>query len=216
MLTLTKKIKFAMRHYGFESVFVIGPQGCGKTTYAMLVAYEIYRDWDKVLHYVVFDPLEIMDEIEQSLEKNQRIPLIVFDDAGVHLSKYLFHTSEGFKLAIAMNALFNLMRTVCAGVIFTSPDMDTLKEIRKKAWIVVEPQKVPGSKYSVERKAVIYRKRILASGYTCVKRIGEDYYRLDSIPCWVRAEYEEKRKKATKPVIVLTKQALRKVRSKHA
>ena len=213
MLTLTKKIKFAMRHYGFESVFVIGPQGCGKTTYAMLVAYEIYRDWDKVLHYVVFDPLEIMDEIEQSLEKNQRIPLIVFDDAGVHLSKYLFHTSEGFKLAIAMNALFNLMRTVCAGVIFTSPDMDTLKEIRKKAWIVATP------KYTNDfyvRKAALYRKRIMPSGMVYVYKLGEDFFRLDSIPEWVRAEYEEKRMKATKPVIVLTKQALRKVRSKHA
>jgi len=203
-----------MRHYGFESAFIIGPQGCGKTTYAMLVAYEIYKDWDKVLHYIVFDPLEIMDEIEQALDTEKRIPLIVFDDAGVHLSKYLFHTSEGFKLAIAMNALFNLMRTVCASVIFTSPDMDTLKEIRKKAWIVIEPKRIP--EHPLARKAIIYRKRILASGHVCIHRLGEDYYRLDSIPCWVRAEYEEKRRKATKPVIILTKQAFRKVRSKHA
>jgi len=42
---LARLISSAYKRYDFVSAFVIGPQGMGKTTYAMLVAYEVYGDW---------------------------------------------------------------------------------------------------------------------------------------------------------------------------
>ncbi|NPA97056.1 MAG: hypothetical protein GXO32_05590 [Crenarchaeota archaeon] len=220
MLTLTKRILRAWRSYGYEQAFVIGPQGSGKTTYAMLVAYEVYSHlkqwlkqkgfkdpWDAVLHYITFDPRELMDELHSALERGYRIPLIVFDDAGVHLSKYLIQQGgESYRLVMWLNALFNLIRTICAATIFTSPDMDVLKELRKKSWVVVEIMK--SSKGPRYREAVVYTKRISASGKVYVSRKAVDIYSLDLVPQEVRARYEEKRRNAMKPVLEELKQML--------
>ena len=98
------------------------------------------------------------------------------------------------------NALINLARTIVGGIIYTSPDMDILKELRKKSWLVCEVQVVSNSK-SLERQVKIYKKRISASGQIYVSKIGYDKYRLDTIPDYVRKEYAVKRKKAMLPLI---------------
>ncbi|RUM47494.1 MAG: hypothetical protein DSY37_02245 [Hyperthermus sp.] len=139
-LILARLISSAYKRYDFLSAFVVGPQGMGKTTYAMLVAYEVYGDWDRVLDSLYFDPREALPRFREALASGKRIPVVIFDDAGMHLSKYLISSSrEGFHLTRLLNALINLARTLTAGVIYTSPDMDILKELRKKAWVVVEP-----------------------------------------------------------------------------
>jgi len=200
-LILTRKIRSAYRRYDFESAFIIGQQGYGKTTYAMLVLYELYGDWDKVLEHVVFDPREVMPKFKEALKTGKRVKAVVFDDAGLHLSKYLIHTGEeGFKLTMVINALFNLIRTICAGVIFTSPDMDILKELRKKSWIVGTPA-APHGKSQPQRQMILYRKKIHPSGRVYVSKIGVDEYRLDVIPKDVRKQYEEKRRAAMEPLL---------------
>ena len=200
-LILSKLVKSAYRRYDFVSAFIIGPQGMGKTTYAMLVAYEVYKDWDLVLEHLYFDPREVLPKFEQALETGERIPLVIFDDAGMHLSKYLISSSkEGFHLTRLLNGLINLARTLTAGIIYTSPDMDILKELRKKAWIVAEPT-APHGLSKPERLAKIYRKRIAPSGKVYVHKLGYDAYRLDAIPQEVRERYEEKRRKAMKPLL---------------
>ncbi len=201
MLVLSRLIRQAVDRYDFVSAFVIGPQGSGKTTYAMLVAYEVYRDWDLVLEHVYFDPREVLPEFEDALESGERIPLVIFDDAGLHLSKYLISSSrEGFHLTRLINGLVNLARTLTAGIIYTSPDMDILKELRKKAWIIAEPT-APHGRARPERVAKIYRKRIAPSGRVYVHKLGLDHYRLDQIPGPVRERYEEKRRRAMKPLL---------------
>ena len=200
-LILSRMIKSAYRRYDFVSAFIIGPQGSGKTTYAMLVAYEVYKDWDKVLGHLHFDPREALGQLRRALETRERIPLLIFDDAGMHLSKYMISTGrEGFNLAVKLNALINLARTLTAGIIYTSPDMDILKELRKKAWIVAEPT-APHGVDKPDRLAKIYRKRIAPSGKVYVHKLGYDQYRLDAIPQDVREKYEEKRRKAMAPLL---------------
>lgn len=200
-LILARMIKSAYRRYDFVSAFVIGPQGMGKTTYAMLVAYEVYRDWDLVLENLHFDPREALPRFKEALESGERIPLVIFDDAGMHLSKYMLSESrEGFRLAMRLNALINLARTLTAGIIYTSPDMDILKELRKKAWIVAEPT-APHGIGKPERLAKLYRKRIAPSGRVYIHKLGYDAYRLDAIPQDVRKEYEEKRRAAMEPLL---------------
>ena len=200
-LILAKLIKNAYRRYDFVSAFVIGPQGIGKSTYAMLVAYEIYSDWGKVLDHIYFDPREVLPKFKQAILKKERIPLVIFDDAGLHLSKYLLSSNrDGFHLVRLINGLINLARTVVAGIIYTSPDMDILKELRKKAWIVAEPTTSHGYG-KLERIAKLYRKRIAPSGRVYVHKLGYDRFRLDSIPEVVRRKYEEKRREAMKPLL---------------
>jgi len=191
----------AYRRYDFENLFIIGPQGMGKTTYAMLVLYEVYKDWDEVLHYLVFDPRDILPELKEALHSGERVKLVVFDDAGIHLSKYLWSIDrESQQIAMLINSLFNVIRTVCAGVIFTSPDMDVLKELRKKSWWVGEP-KAPSGKSKPQRQMILFKKRILVTGEVRVSRKAIDEYDLRLIPHDVRKEYEEKRKEAMLPVI---------------
>ena len=211
MLTFTRKVLSAHRRYDFESLFIVGPQGMGKTTYALLVLYEVYRDWDKALNHLVFDAREALPKLKNALKSRhrallskraweKRIKLLVFDDAGVHLSKYLFHTSDGFKLAVAMNALYNLIRSVCSAVIFTSPDMDTLKELRKKSWWIGEPR-APSGRSKPYRLMVLYRKTITASGMVVVSKKAVDKYDLRLIPQDVRKEYEVRRQEALASVL---------------
>ena len=200
-LILSRLISSAYRRYDFVSAFIIGPQGIGKTTYAMLVAYEVYRDWDRVLGNLYFDPREALPRLKEALRTGERIPLVIFDDAGMHLSKYLISSNyEGFHLTRLLNALINLARTLTAGVVYTSPDMDILKELRKKAWIVAEPL-APHGKAKPQRVARLYRKRILASGKVAIQKLGLDEYDLRAIPSDVRREYEEKRKQAMEPLL---------------
>jgi len=180
---------------------VIGPQGSGKTTYAMLVSYEVYGDWNAVLDHLYFDPREALPAFRRALETGERIPLVVFDDAGMHLSKYMLSSDrESYKLATKLNAMINLARTLTAGIIYTSPDMDILKELRKKAWIVAEPT-APHGLAKPDRLAKLYRKRIAPSGKVYVHKLGYDAYRLDAIPDDVRMKYEEKRRKAMEPLL---------------
>jgi len=111
MLVLSRKIRSAVKRYDFESAFLVGPQGMGKTTYGMLVLYEIYRDWDLVLHYTVFDPRPVLYELKECLTTGRRIPTILFDDAGIHLSKYLPQIEGNAELVMVLNATYNLIRT---------------------------------------------------------------------------------------------------------
>ena len=201
MLTFTRKVISAYRRGDFENLFIVGPQGIGKTTYALLVLYEVYRDWDTALEWLVFDPREILPRLKQALREGKRIKLVVFDDAGIHLSKYMWSLDrESQQVAMLMNSLFNIVRSVCAGVIFTSPDMDVLKELRKKSWWVGEP-KAPHGKDKPTRIMILYRKRITVTGAVVVSRKAEDVYDLTLIDLDVRRKYEEKRKAATEALL---------------
>lgn len=213
MLTFTKRVLQAYKRYGFESLFIIGPQGSGKTTYALLVLYEVYRDWDKVLEHTFFDLPRAIEKLEKAFDSGERLPVILFDDAGIHLSKYLWFSPEGRALVMWFNAFYNLIRTVCSAVIFTSPDMDTMVEIRKKSWWVGEPR-LPRHASSNQhvREMVLYKKRITVTGQVFATKRAIDIYKLDAIPSSVRQRYEEKRREALRKTLELLKDAMRRAR----
>jgi hypothetical protein len=212
LLTFSKKVKQAYRNYGFESLFIIGQQGMGKTTYALLVLYEVYRDWDKVLEYTFFDLPSAIPVFEEAIRERKRIPVVLFDDAGIHLSKYLWFSAEGRGLIMWFNAFYNIIRSVVSAVIFTSPDLDTMVEIRKKSWWVGEPKKTPGDPVrNPVRAMVLYKKRIMVTGKVYVSKKAIDTYRLDLIPQDVRREYEEKRQGALEVTFRMLKEALQRL-----
>ena len=180
--------------YGYSQLFVIGPQGMGKTRFAMLCAYEIYGDWDYVLQHLFFDPYPAFREMRKVRHTGQRIPLIIFDDAGLHFSKYLIATGrEGYYKAMLINYLFNVIRSMVSGVILTSPDDDILKELRKKSWLRGQPWTVRGL-FDPVREMHYYRIRLDILGRQRPKKLMDiDRYHLNSIPQDVAEEYEEKR-----------------------
>lgn len=76
-------------------VVVWGKPRCGKTTFKMRVAYEVYKDWDKVLQSFIFNLSGLLYKIdhgepERIFTRNQlhnRVPLILYDDFGAHSNK---------------------------------------------------------------------------------------------------------------------------------
>jgi len=191
-----------MKTYGYDQLFIIGEQGCGKTSYALLVAYEVYEDWDEALNHLFFDPAPAFEMMEDALHTRERIPLLIFDDAGIHFSKYLISINkEGFWKAMMINSLINIIRSVCCATIFTSPDDDILKELRKKSWIRGKPY-MPHGKLNPDRIIRFYKRTTIATGRVFWKRFNiEDKYYLSSIPPDVREKYEKKRMTAVAEVL---------------
>ena len=69
---------------------VWGEPRCGKTSFKMQVAYEVYKDWDKVLQSFVFNLSGLLYKIDKgtpervpTLNKlHMRVPIMLFDDWG--------------------------------------------------------------------------------------------------------------------------------------
>ena len=72
-----------------------GKPRCGKTTLKMKLAFEVYKDWDKVLRAFIFNLSGLLykldsGEPERIYTRNMlhnRIPLLIYDDFGAHSNK---------------------------------------------------------------------------------------------------------------------------------
>ena len=194
MLYITRQVIMNYKTYGYDQLFIVGPQGMGKSTYAMLVLYEIYNDWDAVLAHVNFDPAPAFARFKAAIKTRKRVPVEVFDDAGLHFSKYLIWSGEeGVKRTMLVSWLWNVIRSATAFCIFTSPSDDILRDLRQKSWVRAQPY-APHGRAKPYRVMRFYRLTWIAVGPKRYKRIEEeDAYRLDWIPSDVRAEYDDKR-----------------------
>jgi len=136
---LADLIEDAWSKTGFVSALIFGMQGAGKTTYALRTAYAVYGSWEEALRHLFFDPLPALELLQEANEKGERVKLVIFDDAGWWLSKYLWYVEGGISTIFAINGLFNLIRTLCSAVIFTSPLVnDVLKPLREKCWLRIK------------------------------------------------------------------------------
>jgi len=187
-LTLSLFINSAYSSYGFCSAFVYGSQGVGKTTYALKVLYGVYGDWDKVLENTYFYIDNLIPRLKDCVKSGKRIKAILLDDAGVWLIKY--HWRKDF--SVWFSKLFNLIRTICSGIIFTSVEVsDIVKFVRDKVQYRVSIRVID----NLTREAIGYRVITLPTLERIVKRWFIDRFRLD-LPGDVRKEYEEMRKEA--------------------
>ena len=166
---------------GYYSVVVFGKQGAGKSVYAIKVAYDVLRrlgklgpgdGYDKVYRrYMVFNSLQLIEKVEQA--RSERIPVLVWDDAGVHGGSYLHFTDP--HMAKAITDIFRVIRTRVAAVILTTPNpRDILKPVRDTDTIVVKVHEV-NREWS---RAHGYKNYLLPSGKPrIVKVFIEDYRR---------------------------------------
>lgn len=128
-MILAELIKEAYRNNGIVVAYVFGPFGYGKTSYALWTAYHVYGSWEKALSHLYFSPLEAMPEMHRAADTGKRIPLIIFDDAGLWLDKMTWWEQH----KIAFVKFFNIIRSIAAGVIFTCPSTELPKLLMKKA-----------------------------------------------------------------------------------
>jgi len=187
---IAQQILKAYETFGFTSFMVVGSQGTGKTTLALKAMYHVYRDWNKVIEYTFLEPEELMNVLRERFESGERIPAVLVDDVAVGFDKYSWASQQSKTFA----KLFNLIRSISSGTIFTSVEgSDLFKWVRDKIQYEVWVRRLSRE----ESEYRIYR-RIYYPGnpnpYVKLRVIGRLTF--EGIPDWVRKYYEDKRREA--------------------
>jgi len=207
-LILADLIEKAYRHDGVVIALIYGDMGCGKTSYALWTAYEVLGSWRKALDSLFFHPGDAMKAMERAIQKGRRLPIIILDDAGLWLERETWWEEHKIRFA----ELFNVIRSICAGVIFTSPSEELPKQIINKIQLrvkalpaseedpqdLVENVRGMAAKFGLKplvNKALGYRRVLLPSFFGFVRQEYRDYYPLQ-YP--VYKEYCAKRDRAVK------------------
>lgn len=169
-------------------VVTYGMQRIGKTMYGMQVMYDIYRDWDKVLNLTFFKLEEMVSALRGQIKRDEKVDVIMWDDAGVFGSKYLFFSNK--KLTEYLQNLFDVIGTAVKGIIITTPNPENLlKSIRGYEFYRVKIIKTG----QTSRVAKGYQTVMLPSGKKIIKRAFNDHYNV-TIPNDIFERYNKIRK----------------------
>ncbi|OYT54731.1 MAG: hypothetical protein B6U76_07115 [Desulfurococcales archaeon ex4484_217_2] len=212
-LTIADLVKQAYKRNGVVTAYVYGEFGHGKTSYALWVAYEVLGSWGKVLNHLFFEPREAVRVMGKAIDSGKRLPIIIMDDAGLWLDRLTWWEED----KVAFMQFFNLVRSIAAGVIFTTPSQELPKQILNKCFfrVHVEPiskEKIVGmvgeeayrglealvEKYGLEHVYSIatgYRLKTLPSFFNFVSK---EFYDIYPLHYPVFQEYEKRRRKALK------------------
>jgi hypothetical protein len=190
---LADMVKWAISNNSIIIAYVYGNMGFGKTSYALWTAYEVLGDWGKVLDHLFFDLDEALDFMYRHIMRGRRIPVIILDDAGFFLNRLTWWE----KPKVEFMELFNLARSIAAGIIFTSPSEEVPRQLLSKTnfRISVRPladeeiQQSEGASMAVEAAQAFglepyvavakgYRLNILPSFMKIVQKEYIDYYPL--------------------------------------
>ena len=136
-LILPRYIFGRARSGGVTIAMIYGELGAGKSTYAMHVAWELLTRYPvrvptpgfrklprgeqyRVImeSYLVFTVEELLERIGNASWEN-RHPILIWDDAGVHGSSLLFFTNR--KAYQALSAIIQTIRTRTAALLITAP-----------------------------------------------------------------------------------------------
>ena len=163
---------------GFKAVFIYGEQGGGKSIYSMKVARDIlYRigygkvSWREIIDRFMFF---VVDDFYKKIEKvrwKNRYPLLIWDDAGVYGSSYLFYTDK--KAAKEITDVFKTIRTRVGVLFMSSPGVhDILRPIRHSEIVIVHVDEV--SEWRAEAHSYVIK--VAPSGKRTISKISVDRF----------------------------------------
>lgn len=171
-------------------VIVYGGQRLGKTSYALQVMNDIYQDWDVTLENTFFRLEDIIVYLRAAIKEDRLIPVLMWDDAGIHASKQLYFTKKN--LTMYLQALMDVLGTVVKGLILTTPNPDSLlKSIRGYEFYRV---KVTKANSGYDRIATGYRSILLPSGTRNISKDFKDMYNAIIPDNRAYSEYQKLRK----------------------
>jgi len=204
---LAELVKKAHKYNGIVTAYIYGEFGYGKTSYALWTAHEVYGSWKKALDHLYFKPHEVIEAIGEAIRTENRIPVIIMDDAGLWLDRLTWYERD----KVMFMQLFNLIRSVAAGVLFTTPSQELPNQILNKCFFrikveIVNPEMEPTeiieqveklarsyNLYPLISKAIGYRLKTLPTFFKLVKKTFYDYF-----PTYypIFNEYTRKRREA--------------------
>lgn len=198
--------KILRRHpNGFAGFVVVGERGMGKSTYAYKVMAKIYQQvegldefaaYRKALNHIIFQPIDLINLIENNIHKDYITPVICLDDATVHFNSYKFFID--LHEVILLKGMFDTIRTAITGLIMTCPTRRNLLKFLKdyddyKIQIMHDSSNSANRKW--DRLARCYRFNYYPDD--CKYRVWVDYQ--DHYSCYIPKEpyewYITKRKK---------------------
>lgn len=130
-MEIAQRIVYAFKTKGFMSAYGLGPQGIGKSRFALHMLYSVYKDWDMVKQTFFFEPNpeSFKQKLQALNERHGRVPCIALDDMGTWFIKYEWNS----KTNVQLYKTFNLIRNRVSGVIATALDQgDVVKYFRGK------------------------------------------------------------------------------------
>lgn len=103
---ITRDIHNAILDDSYMFIVIHGPPRCSKSTLALWLAYSVYEDWDKAINCTVFNLPSVIQRIEDGQPcrwptvngLHSRVPIINWDDFGVHGNKADTQHSSGWDI----------------------------------------------------------------------------------------------------------------------
>lgn len=177
-----------MGNDGFTGAIIYGKQRIGKSSYAMQIGYDIYKNWDDVVKYTFFKLDDLISFLKNLTATHGYIPYMIVDDAGVHLSKHTYYSNR--MDAQFLSNLFDVVGVAVKSIVFTTPDPgNILKAIRRYEFLRVKIIK-RGDDH--RRLARGYRNIMLPSGMFRIKTDFMDSYKV-MLPDDIYKEYSKVR-----------------------
>lgn len=189
-----KTLNFVLSYYAVKNPemiagIVYGKQRLGKTIYTMQVAYDIFRDWEKVLDCMKFRINDVLMTIRDAVREDRIIPFMIWDDAGVYGSKYLYFNNK--RVAMLLQGLFDVVGTAVKCFMMTTPNSgNLLKSIRDYEFYRIKITKANSEDW---RTATGYANILLPSGTINIRKEFQDTYKV-KIPDDIYNRYVKIRK----------------------
>ncbi|MEM4531920.1 MAG: hypothetical protein QXY39_08645 [Thermofilaceae archaeon] len=131
-------VREAREHRRFVDVLIMGLQGVGKSTLALLTMYKYYDyDAERVLNNVFFSSEDLIEDL--TVIKRE---LVLLDDAGVSLTKYRAMAREAVDFVIFLNPI----RTRLSGLLYTTVHDNLVRFARETAKYLIVLQEPLGAK----------------------------------------------------------------------
>lgn len=176
-IKLDHKLKYVLAKRIIDSpamtgAIIYGGQRIGKSSYSLLVAYDILRDWDSVLDCTFFRLEDITKALRKAINEDIIMPVIIWDDSGIHASKQLYFTKKN--LTMYLQALTDVVGTACKGLLLSTPNPDSLlKSIRGYEFYRI---KITRINQGYDRIATGYKSVMLPSGTRNIQKDFKDVY----------------------------------------
>mgnify|MGYP000734071067 CR=1 FL=1 len=171
-----KHINAAINSDDYFELIIYGKRGRGKSIYAYKIAKIVYNnDLKKVWAHWVYTLDQLIEILDKYAGKDERIKLLVWDDAGVHGSKYKWFTEEQ-ALVDTLAEVWQTIRDTVAATLITTPNPKLLlKAIRT---MDTYTGKVVWADRRVKLAMLkIYSQNILPNGFILPKLIAYELFR---------------------------------------
>jgi len=112
----------------------------GKSTLALILLNYLLGGWDDVLHYFVYNLPELLTLMYETRREKKILPLIVWDDFGVHGGKRTKSFDQAHK---SFSELFDAIGKLCHGLVATGNRPDgTIPALRERyhGEVLVDPR----------------------------------------------------------------------------